>query len=183
LRFWNALRSERREPAVGLWIPVNVRRDPLAGFGNGSSRVRVYNRCEPMAKLRDKSRSLRQQMDWSRSHGEWWVPESAALTRFPMHVLRSGLRAYFNRPWVDMGTATFSHLQRSPLDAEVFRNVASAELVGVLDKRHALGLFAMSRAGTTWLTFVYDAEQLKESSVAQVVSLYREQLCLAAAGL
>ena len=172
-RIWNA--SER----VGLWLPINIREQPLEGFGNGSSRIRVYNRYAADASLFEKSRAVRRQIDWSRTHGEWAVPDRPALLRLPMRVVRPLLQLYFNRPWVDMGTGTFSHVQRSPLDASVFDDVTTIDIVGMLDTRHALGLFAMSRGGTTFLSFVYDPAQLDETAISRLKTLYQDQLMAA----
>src|ERR1043166_9302358 len=35
-------RWNNTESNIGLWVPVNVRRQARAGFGNGTSRIRVY---------------------------------------------------------------------------------------------------------------------------------------------
>jgi len=178
-RLWNARAVDRRAPRIGLWVPVDIRDRPYEGFGNGSSRIRVYNRYSPTAGLHDKCRIVRQQLEWSRQHGEWAVPELRALMRLPVRVLRPLLRGYFNRPWVDMGTGTFSHVQRSPLDTDAFNDVEGIDIVGMLDTRHVLGVFAMSRAGATHLTFVYDPHRLDVDDVAELMSLYRDQLATA----
>lgn len=172
-RLWN--HSER----IGLWFPINIRQNAGDGFGNGSSRIRVYNRYAPSASLHEKSKVVREQIDWSREHGEWAVPNLPWLMKLPESVLRPLLRLYFNRPWVDMGTGTFSHVQRSPLDAPVFDGVMKIDIVGMLDKRHALGLFAMSRAGTTFLTFVYDPARLDNEAVTRLIGIYQGQLASA----
>ena len=174
-RRWNEGTSEH-EPRVGLWLPVNIRAQSLTGFGNGTSRVRVYNRFLPGAGLREKSRSVRRQLDWSRENGEWSVPDLRTLASLPLQILAPALRLYFNRPWVDMGTATFSHIERSPLESPAFGDVARVELVGMLDKRHALGLFAVTNRETTTMSFVYDPSRLDETAVARLMTMYEEEL-------
>ena len=55
---WN--RWQGRSPRVGLWTPVDIRRRRGEGFGNGSSRVRLY--LEPQlldAGWAERCRSLR----------------------------------------------------------------------------------------------------------------------------
>ena len=172
-RLWN--KSER----IGLWFPINIRQTADDGFGNGSSRIRVYSRYSPERSLHEKSRVVREQIDWSREHGEWAVPDRPLFMKLPMSILQPLLRLYFNRPWVDMGTGTFSHVQRSPLDAAVFDGVTQIDIVGMLDKRHLLGLFAMSRAGKTFLTFVHDPERLDDDSVTRLIGIYQDQLASA----
>ncbi len=178
-RRWNAARSPTRDPSVGLWLPVNIRAQPLEGFGNGSSRIRVYNRYAADATLPEKCRAVREQIAWSRQHGEWAVPENPPLLALPMRVLRPLLRAWFNRPWVDMGTGVFSHAERSALDTSAFDHVMNVELVGTLDTRHPFGVFAISRADLTFFSFVYDPAQLSEADVTELVALYQEQLASA----
>jgi hypothetical protein len=176
---WNSRRDPTRSTRIGLWIPINIRAQPLEGFGNGSSRIRVYRRWSPTASVADRSRGVRRQIEWSRDRGEWAVPELRALTRLPLAISRPLLRAYFNRPWVDMATGAFSHLERSPLDGPAFAGVARAELIGTLDKRHPLGLYALSRAGMTSLTFVHDPARLGDDDLSELISLYQGQLALA----
>ena len=40
LHHWNRAHGEGGRK-VGIWLPVNIRQDPLRGFGNASSRIRV----------------------------------------------------------------------------------------------------------------------------------------------
>jgi hypothetical protein len=182
-RLWNAGRNPRGGGRrVGLWIPINIRQEPLEGFGNGTSRIRVYSRYASSSEFHEKCRVVRKQVDWSREHGEWAVPALEPLMRLPMPLLRPLLRTYFHRPWVDMATGAFSHVQRSPLDTASFQHVTAVETVGVLDPRHPVALYGMTRGGTTHLTFVYDPARIDGSSVAELKSLYQEQLALARSG-
>jgi hypothetical protein len=176
-RRWNAARSpQASEPAVGLWMPINIRNEPMVGMGNGSSRIRVYNRYDRSAPARDKCRSIREQVDWSRTHGEWAVPSRNPFGGLPMVIARPAMRAYFQRPWADMGTLAFSHLQRSPLDDLSSDIVTRVEMVGVLARRHPLGIYAASMSGATSLSFVHDPIQIDDKDLTALIALFREQL-------
>jgi len=97
---------------VAIWLPVNIRRHPLAGFGNGSSRIRVYPNYSAGAALLDKCREIHRQIALSLRHGGWRVPRSHPLQRLPEWLMTRLLRGYLNRPWVDVGTAVFSHVEK-----------------------------------------------------------------------
>jgi hypothetical protein len=162
-REWNEKHSRSKELRVGLWMPTNIRVQPLVGFGNGTSRIRVYNRYAPNAALIDKARHIRTQVAWSREHGEWAIPSLARAESLPMFALAPLLRLYFNRPWVDMGTGPFSHAQRSPLDELPPSFISQVELMGTLDVRHPFGIFAITVGQRTDVSFVHDPAQLSDS--------------------
>lgn len=178
-RIWNAQYSSGRAPEVGVWLPVNIRTSPLEGFGNGSSRIRVYNRYTATAPMHEKCRAVRLQVEWSRKHGEWVVPNLGPIPRLPIWVLRPLLRAYFNRPWVDMGTGVFTHMERSALDDLPAGVVSRVEIVGMLDTRHPFGICAASMGDTTHVTFVHDPAQLSDAEAHALAQLYQAQLALA----
>ncbi|HEU4768382.1 MAG TPA: hypothetical protein VFS77_13455, partial [Pyrinomonadaceae bacterium] len=109
---WNHRHAKNGRPRVGLWLPMNIRSRAAEGFGNGTSRIRLYARYSPSASLVDKAREIRRQVSWSTEHGEWAVPESPLLTRLPAWITKPALRSYLNRPSIDMATGIFSHADR-----------------------------------------------------------------------
>ena len=46
---WNSLHCNGRQQKVGLWLPVNIRQQSAVGFGNGTSRIRLYPRYDDRA--------------------------------------------------------------------------------------------------------------------------------------
>ena len=62
LREWNQQHHTNGQPRVGLWLPMNIRRESYAGFGNGTSRIRLYARYAPSASLIEKAREVRRQV-------------------------------------------------------------------------------------------------------------------------
>ncbi|HLL74245.1 MAG TPA: hypothetical protein VK421_03195 [Pyrinomonadaceae bacterium] len=177
---WNREHGAGRGQKVGLWLPVNIRRRPSAGFGNGTSRVRLYPRYAGAAPLADKCREVRRQLSWCLEHGEWAVPERSPLTSLPSWAARPLLRAYAGRPGVDMATAVFSHAERwAGPGGEIFRHVEKIECVGQLHARHRVNITGATHAGRTWLTFTYDPGLLPPEDARRLAGMYEEQIELA----
>lgn len=179
-RWWN-VRKSGQSSRVGLWLPVNMRRDPFVGFGNGSSRIRIRHRFKPTATIRDMCLGVRTQVDRARRNGECVVPQRPLALRLPLGVVAPALRAYLRRPWADMGTLSFTHVQRWPgRDAECFRGLAGLEVVGALHARHPLMLAAVTCHDRTWLTATFDPGLLWAEDVAEIGQYFREVVSAAA---
>jgi hypothetical protein len=175
---WNSEHGRKRN--VSLWLPVNIRKKPLAGFGNGTSRIRVYARYDDSLSIADKCREIRKQIAWSIRHGEWAIPNDLPFERWPAWVARPIIRGYLNRPRVDMGTAVFSHLERLDRSDElVFQNVERVECVGLLHKQHSLALNGSTQRSRTWLTFTYDPSLLFATDIDRLIEIYKDQLARA----
>src|SRR5215208_39053 len=60
---WNSIyRSGPYNKRIGLWMPMNVRRESSVGFGNGTSRIRLYARYKSAAPIVEKAREVRRQV-------------------------------------------------------------------------------------------------------------------------
>ena len=163
--------AERRK--VGIWLPVNIRRDPFSGFGNASSRIRVRRNYPEGSRVTDKCRVIRSQIDRARERGEWVVPERTVLSRLPLRFGAPLARRYLNRPWADMGTAAFSHVQRWPGDGDpVLDGLTSLEVLGAMHRCHALMFVAVTRPDRTWLTITYDPALLLRDDVDRIRDRY-----------
>ncbi len=162
---------------IGLWVPMNVRRESRAGFGNGTSRIRVYANYDRDAPLVEKCRAVRQQVTWSTEHGEWVVPELPWLTRLPDSIAGPLLRNYLKLPQIDMATAVFTHAGSWLANAgAAFKNVDRIECVGLLHARQNLAINAATHSGQTWLTLTYDPAQLTATDTEQLTRLFSNQL-------
>lgn len=177
---WNQRHSQNGPPRVGLWLPINIRSRTFEGFGNGTSRIRLYPRYQPSASLIEKAREIRTQVSWTSEHGEWAVPEIPLFTRLPGWITAPALRRYLNRPSVDMATGVFSHADRWAGKAEeAFRHVERIECVGLMHARQSLAINAATHRGQTWMTFTYDTGLLRASDIGELVEIYNEQIALA----
>jgi hypothetical protein len=165
---------------IGLWMPMNIRRNSGEGFGNGTSRIRVYAKYDPDAKLIEKCREVRRQVSWTSEHGEWVVPELPWFTRLPPTIIGPLLRGYLNRASVDMATGVFSHATTGMANAcEAFKHVERIESVGLLHPRQRLAINGATHHGHTWLTLTYDPAQLTIDDINELSGLYEEQIALA----
>ncbi len=177
---WNRRHEKNGDSKIGLWLPVNVRREANAGFGNGTSRIRLYTRYKPDAMVAEKCRAIRRQVSWTSKHGEWVVPEAPWLTHLPRPVVRPLLRGYLNLPSVDMATGVFSHAASWIAGAaEAFKNVERIECVGLLHSRQNLAINGTTHRGQTSLSFTYDPESLTTADVDQITQMYRQQIAVA----
>jgi hypothetical protein len=171
---WNNKKSK-----IGLWVPMNVRRESGEGFGNGTSRIRIYANYDDTSFI-EKCRAVRRQVSWTTQHGEWVVPELPWLTRLPDFIAGPLLRGYLQLPQVDMATAVFTHAGSWLANAgEAFKQVERIECVGLLHPRQNLAINAATHSGQTWLTLTYDPVQLTTDDVQQLTQLYSEQIARA----
>jgi hypothetical protein len=165
---------------IGLWMPMNIRREANVGFGNGTSRIRLYSRYKEDASLLEKCREVRRQVSWTTDHGEWVVPEMPWFTRVPRAITGPLLRGYLNLSSVDMCTGVFSHAGSWIANAgEAFKHVDRIECVGLLHTRQSLAVNAATHCGQTWLSFTYDPKLLSAQEVQQLGQLYEQQIALA----
>ena len=162
---------------VGLWVPMNVRREAKVGFGNGTSRVRVYANYDHNTSLLDKCRAVREQVAWTTKHGEWVVPEFPLFTRLPNTLAGPLLRHYLNLPQIDMATAIFTHATTGLANSsEALKHVEGVECVGLLHPRQKLAINAATHSGKTWLTLTYDPSLLTSTDIQQLTQLFSDQI-------
>lgn len=177
---WNRSHGAGRRK-VGIWLPVNIRRDPFAGFGNASSRIRVRRDYADDLSIGQKCRAVRSQLDRARERGEWVVPQRSILSGLPLGLSAPLVRLYLNRPWADMGSAAFSHVQKWPGNRDAaFDGVRSVGVLGAMHRRHALMFAAVTRLDRTWLTITYDPALLLPQDIDCIRERYRQTLAAAA---
>lgn len=177
---WNQRHDRREHPQIGLWYPFNIRAQSVAGFGNGTSRIRIYARYPRAASFADKAREVRKQVSWSTEHGEWVIPQLPMFTRLPRPIVAPLLNGYLKQPTVDMATGVFSHSDRWAGGAgKSFKSVTRIECVGLLHSRQRLAINGATHQGRTWLTFTYDPALLDESDTRKLAQMYEQQLAAA----
>ena len=181
---WNRNHGSEVRPRVGLWLPVNIRKNRSSGFGNGTSRIRVYARYPDNASQVEKCREIHRQIRWSFRHGEWNIPENHPLMRLPLWMARPVLRAYLGRPRVDMGSAAFSHVPKWPGEEEPsFGKIEQIDCIGPLHKNYCVTINGVTNRDRTWLTFTYDPGLLTPVDMDLMAEMYQEQIAVAERGL
>ncbi|HKS09786.1 MAG TPA: hypothetical protein VJS13_09590 [Pyrinomonadaceae bacterium] len=177
---WNQQHDSKTTHRIGLWYPLNIRGNSASGFGNGTSRIRLYARYPREASLVEKAREIRKQVSWATAHGEWVVPKVPLFTRLPRPIVAPLLKGYLKQPTVDMATAVFTHADRWAGDAAAaFKFVTRIECVGLLHSRQHLAINAATHQGQTWLTFTYDPALLDVEHARELARMYEEQIALA----
>jgi hypothetical protein len=177
---WNDDHCKPRKPQIGLWVPMNVRRETMTGFGNGTSRIRLYARYKQDASLVEKCREVRRQVAWTSKRGEWVVPEIPWFTRVPRPIMGKILRGYLNLRSVDMATGVFSHAGSWIANAgEAFKHVERIECIGLLHSRQSLAVNAATHDKQTLVTFTYDAQSFSAEEAQQLAQMYEQQIALA----
>ncbi|MDE0107014.1 MAG: hypothetical protein OXN96_04370 [Bryobacterales bacterium] len=183
LQEWNRIQGDNGR-RVGIWLPVNIRRDAFEGFGNASSRIRVRRNYADRLDISDKCRAVRSQINLARERGEWTVPQRTLLTGIPLRLSAPLVRRYLNRPWADMGSAAFSHVQKWPgQDDPVFAGLQELSVLGAMHRRHALIFAAVSLGNRTWMTITYDPALLWPEDIAVIRDHYLSTLRAASRGL
>jgi hypothetical protein len=87
------------------------------------------------------------------------------------------LKAVLNRPWVDMGSMLFSHMEKAgPAGDEIFQDAQSLAWVGMLDKRFPAGIVAATHGEKTWLTLTWDSGMWTGADAAEFVAIYQALL-------
>jgi len=177
---WNRIHGANQRQKIGLWLPIDIRKRSLVGFGNGTSRIRLYARYPKTDSLADKCREIRRQVSWANLNGEWVVPEVHPITRFPRWAVNPLLRLYLNRPSADMGTGVFSHAERWPgSNSAVLKKLERIECIGLLHRGQSVAINGATDQGRTWLTFTYDPGLLFASDIQQLADMYQEQIARA----
>ena len=165
---------------IGLWVPVNIRCEASSGFGNGTSRIRIYRRYMHDASLVHKAREVRHQISWCTEHGEWVVPEIPLFTKLPRWATARVLKTYLNSRSVDMATAVFSHADSWASGAGKGLQCAERiECIGVLHPRQSVAINGTTHRGQTVLTFTYDSGSISDAEASQLSRSYGQQIALA----
>jgi hypothetical protein len=172
---WNQAHSGGAN--IGLWMPMNVRRGATTGFGNGTSRIRLYATYNSDASFVEKCREVRRQVAWTSKNGEWVVPEIPYFTRLPRSFSGPLLRGYLRLPSVDMATGVFSHACSWIANAgEAFKHVGRIECVGLLHPRQSVAVNAATHGGQTWLSVTYDRQLFGVSEAQQFAQIFEQQI-------
>jgi hypothetical protein len=177
---WNQKHHPQHKQKIGLWLPINIRSQSAAAFGNGTSRIRLYARYAHNSSISDKAREVRKQISWSIKNGEWVVTEPPLFTKLPRAVISPLFNGYLRQPTVDLSTGIFTHAERwCGNAAEAFKYVTRIECVGLLHPRQHLAINGATHQGQTWLTFTYDPALLDAPDARALVEMYKEQIALA----
>ena len=174
---WNPRHAPRNGERLALWIPTDIRQVPQVGFGNGTSRLRVYARGFDQASAEDRFRIVRRQVETARRIGEWALPAGSPLFRLPAELQRISFWLFSRRPRIDMASAVFSNSTRFFLpESDLADLVDHVDVVGPLGVGHPLGMYALTLGADTFFTCVSDPALLDESEVGALLGEFQQRL-------
>jgi hypothetical protein len=162
---------------ASLWMPVNIRKNSYVGFGNGSSRVRIYDHTKENESIEILAKNIRTQVRWNKENGTWAVPASLFLVKilnlWPFKVL---LKKYLSRESVDYGTTIFSHMEMLQDDQELYQMLDNIEVMNLLHQKIPITMFAIGFAGKTNFTLTYDGELFSQESIGELKQILSDSI-------
>lgn len=151
----------QRTPA-SLYIPVNIRQEPFVGFGNGTSRIKIYG--SDTHTISDASRDVRKQVRWCKEQGLWSSPDLLpALRRLPVWTSTLMLRGLARHPGADFCSMLFSHIEK----VIELPHVRSYEVIAPLIPQYQMSIVGVGQGEKTRLTITWDSQQLDEDEVRE----------------
>jgi len=155
-----------------LYIPMNIRKNPFSGFGNGSSRIKIHDTNSNQLSILEKSKYIREQVKWSRVNGSWSVPtELGVLKLLPKSVGRMLLNTASKLPSSEFGSIIFSHVERYTGIEDLFDLFSDLETVSQLYKKYPMCLSATTLKDKTILTCTWDNALITESEISEFFNI------------
>jgi hypothetical protein len=174
---WNRRQTLGDRRHLALWIPTDIRQVPQMGFGNGTSRLRVYARNFDQPNVADRLRIVRRQVETARRIGEWALPTDSPVFRLPGELQRISFWLFSRRPRIDMASAVLSNSSRFFLpESDLADAVDHVDVVGPLGVGHPLGMYAMTLGAQTFFTCVSDPALLDKSEVGALLGEFQQRL-------
>jgi hypothetical protein len=159
------IQNRQWDQKIGLYIPVNVRENPYQGFGNGSSRIKIYDVDSELSYF-ETALAIREQVRWCKNNGFWSLPTSLkALSKMPQWLSRFLLKSYASKSGIDMGSMVFSHVESYKGLEDLFSLFKDVKGIAQLYKAYSAGMTAVTLDQKTILTTTWDDAQLTESDI------------------
>jgi hypothetical protein len=154
-------------------MPVSIRTKTYEGFGNGSSRVRVYDHTQYSDSIEVLAESIREQVIWNKTNGTWFVPSSTKIAKIlNIWPLRWLFKKYFSRDSIDYGTTIFSHMELLEGDEELYHIMENIEVVNMLHDKIPVSIFAVGFGKKTNLTFTYDSNLFSKEKIDDLKEIF-----------
>lgn len=155
---WNEVKRIEAK-RLGLYIPVNIRENPFEGFGNGSSRIKIYTEGHTFL---EKAQFVRKQVDWCKENGMWKMPTSLSFfSKLPVWFSALILKFYSKLPHIDMGSMLFSHIEKTFRFETLFSHFSSVQLIVPLYEAYSMGINCIGFEGKTVLSLTWDEARFR----------------------
>lgn len=162
MKEWEIGRTKDANRRICLWLPVNIRKNPFEGFGNGSSRLKLYNRYPVDMPISVLALKIREQVKWNRLKGVWHAPTK--IPKLPKKMMKGILTLYSKKPGSDLGSSVFSHAEKYTSFEDLVATFSSVEVVSQLLYHYGMCLAASTFDGKTFITTTWDAGIIKDES-------------------
>jgi hypothetical protein len=175
LRDLSSPKHSAENKPLSLYMPTNIRQPGNLSFGNGSTRLKIYDHSQVREPLSKRAKWVREQRKWCRSHGLWALPtELGKLYHLPSFILRSLLKLHSKRPSADLGSFAFSHMEDTSLFAPLLNSFSSIHLVSQLYKESGIALAAMTIQDRTNVTITWDAQQFMAEQIDSFINRIKD---------
>lgn len=133
-----------------VWIPVNIRESFFDGFGNGISRIRIY----------DTGVEIKKQKLEAYKNGELMGIPDFKLTAFKKFLVK----CFLNRPLIDYSSLALSHIDEKLMNQNILGDFEEIISVLNLHHKHSMGIFIHSN-DFNHITITYDTNKLSYDKV------------------
>lgn len=163
MKEWEIERTKDSNRRICLWLPVNIRKNPFDGFGNGSSRLKLYNRYPVDMPIKILAMKIREQVKWNREKGVWHAPTK--IPKLPKKMMTKLLTLYSKKPGSDLGSSVFSHAEKYTSFEDLVDTFSSVEVISQLLYHYGMCLAASTFDGKTFITTTWDQGAIKDEDI------------------
>lgn len=158
----------------GLYLPINIRTDTHSGFGNGSSRIKIYDIYpDKPENYKVIAEAVRKQVNWCQKHESWRIPEKLGIIAYlPKFLSKSLLKIYSGLYFHDFGTLVFSHIERHGPLGYLFDYFSDVVSVSQLYKVYGMALIAMTFKNKTILTCTWDNNLFNKGEIKNFLDIF-----------
>ena len=175
LREYNQIHNLSNE-RNGIYLPMNIRSNFYEGFGNGSSRIKIYDKFSPQCSYKDTAQNIREQIKWCQQNGMWHIPEILPITSHLPKIFHKALvKAYARLKHQDFCSFIFSHLERLGNLTELLNNFSETTIISQLYKTYPMALSALTFENKTVFSSTWDKSRLSQNEIDLFFSLIREK--------
>lgn len=163
MKEWEIERTKDPGRRICLWLPVNIRKNPFEGFGNGSSRLKLYNRYPTDMSVKILAMKIREQVKWNREKGVWHTPTK--IPKLPKQMMKKLLTLYTKKPGSDLGSSVFSHAEKYTSFEDLVGTFSSVEVISQLLYHYGMCLAASTFDGKTFITTTWDQGAINDDVI------------------
>jgi len=135
-----------------VWLPVNIRKSLASGFGNGISRMRIYDH---------ENISIKQQKKDNYKNGELiGIPKIKKLNM----IMKWLVLGFLNRPLIDYGSILLSHFDENKAGFNVLGEFNDIHGIINLHHRYSMSIYVHGCKEDHY-TIVFDEKQIKLDTI------------------